>query len=107
MPAPIHYAHAMLRRLSRRARSGAEPRLGPDAKSQLSLRYSARKPVEVSNLVLSTQHLDEDMTSADVREMVEPYVAKCCRGMAHARHGLARQPDGTVRDRRARTGTRA
>jgi S-adenosylmethionine synthetase len=74
MPAPIHYAHAMLRRLSEARRSGQEPRLGPDAKSQLSLRYREGRPVEVTSLVLSTQHLDEDMTSAEVREMVEPYI---------------------------------
>jgi S-adenosylmethionine synthetase len=74
MPAPIHYAHAILRRLSEARRSGAEPRLGPDAKSQISLRYEGGKPVEVASLVLSTQHLDEDMTSADVRAMVEPLI---------------------------------
>ncbi|MFQ8431196.1 methionine adenosyltransferase [Amaricoccus sp. W119] len=74
MPAPIHYAHAILRRLAAVRKDGTEPRLGPDAKSQLSLRYEGGKPVEVSSLVLSTQHLDEDMTSADVREMVEPYI---------------------------------
>ena len=74
MPAPIHYAHAMLRRLAEARKSGEEPRLGPDAKSQLSLRYAGGRPVEVSSLVLSTQHLDEDMTSADVRRMVEPYL---------------------------------
>jgi S-adenosylmethionine synthetase len=74
MPAPIHYAHAMLRRLSEARRSGQEPRLGPDAKSQLSLRYREGRPVEVTSLVLSTQHLDEDMTSDEVREMVEPYI---------------------------------
>ena len=61
MPAPIHYAHAMLRRLAEARKSGAEPRLGPDAKAQLSLRYAGGLPVEVSCLVLSTQHLDEDM----------------------------------------------
>ena len=74
MPAPIHYAHAILRRLAEVRKSGAEPRLGPDAKSQLSLRYAGGRPVEVTSLVLSTQHLDEDMTSADVREMVEPHI---------------------------------
>ena len=74
MPAPIHYAHAILRRLSEVRRSGAEKRLGPDAKSQISLRYAGGRPVEVTSLVLSTQHLDEDMTSADVREMVEPHI---------------------------------
>ncbi len=63
MPAPIHYAHAVLRRLAEVRKSGAEPRLGPDAKAQLSLRYAGGRPVEVSCLVLSTQHLDEDMDS--------------------------------------------
>lgn len=74
MPAPIHYAHAMLRRLAEVRKDGTEPRLGPDAKSQLTLRYENGKPVEASSIVLSTQHLDEDMTSEDVRKMVEPYV---------------------------------
>jgi S-adenosylmethionine synthetase len=74
MPAPIHYAHAVLRRLSEVRKSGQEPRLGPDAKSQITLRYADGKPVEVASLVLSTQHLDEDMTSDDVREMVEPHI---------------------------------
>ncbi len=80
MPAPIHYAHAMLRRLAEARKSGQEPRLGPDAKSQISLRYAGGKPVEVSSLVLSTQHLDEDMTSADVREMVEPFIREVLPG---------------------------
>ena len=74
MPAPIHYAHAILRRLAEVRKSGEEPRLGPDAKSQVSLRFEGGKPVEVSSLVLSTQHTDEDMTSEDVREMVEPHI---------------------------------
>ncbi len=74
MPAPIHYAHAILRRLAEVRKSGEEPRLGPDAKSQLSIRYENGEPVEVSSLVLSTQHLDEGMTSADVRAMVEPHI---------------------------------
>jgi S-adenosylmethionine synthetase len=76
MPAPIHYAHAILRELTEARKSGKEPRLGPDAKSQLSLRYEDGRPVEVASLVLSTQHLDENMTSDDVREMVEPYIRK-------------------------------
>ena len=74
MPAPIHYAHAILRRLAQVRKDGTEPRLGPDAKSQLTLRYAGGKPVEVASLVLSTQHLDEEMTSADVRAMVEPHI---------------------------------
>ena len=74
MPAPIHYAHAILRRLAEVRKDGTEPRLGPDAKSQLTLRYEGGKPVEVASLVLSTQHLDEEMTSDDVRAMAEPFI---------------------------------
>ncbi|WP_425093703.1 methionine adenosyltransferase [Tropicimonas sp. S265A] len=74
MPAPICYAHNILRRLAEVRKSGAEPTLGPDAKSQLSVRYEDGKPVGVTSIVLSTQHLDETMTSDDVRAVVEPYI---------------------------------
>ncbi|SPH20494.1 S-adenosylmethionine synthase [Ascidiaceihabitans donghaensis] len=74
MPAPIQYSHAILRRLAEVRKDGTEPTLGPDAKSQLSVRYENGKPVGVSSIVLSTQHLDENMTSADVRSVVEPYI---------------------------------
>ncbi len=76
MPAPIQYAHAILRKLADARKSGAEPTLGPDAKSQLSVRYRDGQPVGVTSIVLSTQHLDEAMTSADVRAVVEPYIRK-------------------------------
>jgi S-adenosylmethionine synthetase len=74
MPAPIQYAHAILRRLAEVRKSGQEPTLGPDAKSQLSVVYENGKPVGVGSIVLSTQHMDETMTSADVRAVVEPYI---------------------------------
>ena len=74
MPAPILYAHAVLRRLAEVRKDGTEPSLGPDAKSQLTVRYEDGRPVGVSSIVLSTQHLDPDMTSADVRAVVEPYI---------------------------------
>ena len=74
MPAPIQYSHAILRRLAEVRKSGKEPTLGPDAKSQLSLRYEDGKPVEVTSIVLSTQHLDEAQTSDDIRAIVEPYI---------------------------------
>jgi S-adenosylmethionine synthetase len=74
MPAPIHYAHAILRRLSEARKSGAEPLLRPDAKSQVTLRYEDGKPVEVTSLVLSTQHESEAQSSADIRAIVEPYI---------------------------------
>jgi len=74
MPAPIQYSHAILRRLAEVRKDGTEPALGPDAKSQLSVVYEGGKPVRVASLVLSTQHLDEALTSADIRAMVEPYI---------------------------------
>jgi len=74
MPAPIQYSHAILRRLAEVRKNGTEPSLGPDAKSQLSVRYENGKPVGVSSIVLSTQHLDDTMTSSDVRAVVEPYI---------------------------------
>jgi S-adenosylmethionine synthetase len=74
MPAPIQYSHAILRRLAEVRKDGTAPQLGPDAKSQLSVKYKDGKPVGVSSIVLSTQHLDEDMTSADIRALVEPYI---------------------------------
>ena len=74
MPAPIQYSHAILRRLAEVRKDGTEPTLGPDAKSQLSVRYENGKPVGVTSIVLSTQHVDEAMTSDDVRLVVEPYI---------------------------------
>lgn len=74
MPAPIHYAHAILRRLAEVRKDGTEPVLGPDAKSQLSVIYRDGKPVGVSSLVLSTQHLDESLSSEDIRSIVSPYI---------------------------------
>ncbi len=74
MPAPIQYAHAILRRLAEARKSGQEPTLRPDAKSQLSLRYENGKPVEVTSLVLSTQHAHESQSSADIRAIIEPYI---------------------------------
>ena len=74
MPAPIQYAHAILKRLAEARKSGAEPTLGPDAKSQLSLRYVDGKPVEVTSIVLSHQHNNKKQSSADIRAIVEPYI---------------------------------
>ncbi len=74
MPAPIQFSHAILRRLAEARKSGAEPTLRPDAKSQISLRYEDGKPVEVTQIVLSTQHESEDQSSDDIRTIVEPYI---------------------------------
>ncbi len=74
MPAPIQYAHAILRRLAEVRKDGTESWMGPDAKSQLSIRYENGKPVEATQIVLSTQHSDHDMTPEEVRAKVEPYI---------------------------------
>ncbi len=76
MPAPIQYSHAILRTLAEARKSGDAAVLGPDSKSQLSVNYVDGKPVGVSSIVLSTQHLDASMTSNDVRAVVEPYIRK-------------------------------
>ncbi|CUA93136.1 methionine adenosyltransferase [Pannonibacter indicus] len=74
MPAPIYYSHKILRLLAEARKSGREPVLGPDAKSQVTVRYKGGVPVGVSSIVLSTQHLDATLTSQDVRTIVEPYI---------------------------------
>jgi S-adenosylmethionine synthetase len=73
MPAPIHYAHSILRSLAEARHSGAAPLLGPDAKSQVSLQYVNGKPVRATSVVVSTQHsptIDQD----EVCELVRPHV---------------------------------
>ena len=78
MPAPIYYAHKILEQLAhaRKANSGDAGKLGPDAKSQVTVKYVHGKPVGVSAIVLSTQHLDDMLSSQGVREIVEPYIRK-------------------------------
>ncbi len=74
MPAPILFSHQILKRLAEARKSGVEKTLGPDAKSQLTVRYENGRPVGVSQIVLSTQHTDPGQSSADIREIVEPYI---------------------------------
>jgi S-adenosylmethionine synthetase len=75
MPAPIYYAHRILKLLSEARRSGKEMGLGPDAKSQVTLLYENGKPVKATSVVVSTQHA-EDLDQKAVREIVRPYVLK-------------------------------
>ena len=74
MPAPIYYAHKILERLAQARKSGEAAVLGPDSKSQVTLAYENGKPVRATSIVVSTQHMDASMTSADVHAVVEPYV---------------------------------
>jgi S-adenosylmethionine synthetase len=73
MPAPIYYSHAILRSLAEARHSGALFKLGPDAKSQVSLEYINGKPVRATSVVVSTQH-DASVSQEEVREMVRPHV---------------------------------
>ena len=75
MPAPIYYAHRILKLLSEARRSGKEKGLGPDAKSQVTLLYENGKPVKATSVVVSTQHAD-NLDQQAVREIVRPYVTK-------------------------------
>ena len=76
MPAPIYYSHRILALLAaaRKKGEGEAGKLGPDAKSQVTVRYVDGKPSEVASIVLSTQHLDGSWDSAKVRSVVEPYI---------------------------------
>jgi S-adenosylmethionine synthetase len=76
MPAPIYYSHKILRLIAEARHAGKEAVLGPDSKSQVTVRYENGKPVAATQIVVSHQHLVEAMTSAEVREVVEPYVKK-------------------------------
>jgi S-adenosylmethionine synthetase len=74
MPAPILYAHKILRLMGEARRSGRETSLGPDAKSQVTVKYEGGKPTGATQIVVSTQHTDPALESEDVRRIVEPYV---------------------------------
>jgi S-adenosylmethionine synthetase len=76
MPAPIFYAHKILEDITKARKSGDLAMLGPDAKSQVTVRYEHGKPVGVTQIVLSTQHFDEALTSGDIKEIIEPYIRK-------------------------------
>jgi len=75
MPAPIYYAHEILRRISelRRVKDKSVEGLLPDAKSQVTLRYVDGKPVGATSVVVSTQHV-EDLDQAQIKRMLRPIV---------------------------------
>src|SRR5258705_10896276 len=72
--APFFYPQNARRVIAKARHSGKEKVLGPDSKSQVTVQYENGKPVCVREIVVSHQHLVEDMTSDQVRERVEPYV---------------------------------
>ncbi|MEQ1940954.1 methionine adenosyltransferase [Mesorhizobium sp. VNQ89] len=76
MPAPLYYSHKILELLAaaRHAGTGDAGKLGPDAKSQVTVKYVDGKAAEATSIVLSTQHLDPKWDSKKVRKVVEPYI---------------------------------
>ncbi len=73
MPAPLYYAHEVLRKMTEARHSGKITGLEPDAKSQFTLQYRAGKPVKAMSVVVSTQHA-ENLSQSDVRDIVRPFV---------------------------------
>jgi S-adenosylmethionine synthetase len=73
MPAPIFYAHGILRSLSNARHAGNTPLLGPDSKSQVTLHYIEGRPVRATKVVVSIQHSDR-IEPDEVREIVRPHV---------------------------------
>ena len=73
MPAPIHFSHRILERMADARHAGSIPGLGPDSKSQVTLRYEDGEPVAAASVVVSTQH-EESLGQEEVRELVRPFV---------------------------------
>ncbi len=75
MPAPIQFSHQVLKSMADARHAGGMPGIGPDSKSQLTVRYEGGRPVGVTSVVVSTQHA-EGMEQQQVRELVRPHVLK-------------------------------
>ncbi|MEM7023973.1 MAG: methionine adenosyltransferase [Pseudomonadota bacterium] len=75
MPAPIQLSHTILRTMAEARHAGQVPQFGPDAKSQVTLRYREGKPAHATSVVVSTQHA-EGVSQDEIREMVRPFVMK-------------------------------
>ncbi|KAA5604319.1 methionine adenosyltransferase [Roseospira marina] len=73
MPAPIAFSHRILKSLAEARKGGAAGLLGPDSKSQVTLKYVDGRPVGATSVVVSTQHADA-ASSEDVRELVRQHV---------------------------------
>jgi S-adenosylmethionine synthetase len=73
MPAPIQLAHRILHKMAEARHAGLVPQFGPDAKSQVTLRYREGEPAHATSVVVSTQHAEE-LSQDEVRELVRPFV---------------------------------
>ncbi len=96
MPAPLYYAHLVLRRMSEMRRNNdiAVRGLLPDAKSQVTLRYIDGKPVGATSVVVSTQH-EEHLEQADIKRMLLPIIESSLpRGWLPAENEIYVNPTG-------------
>ena len=75
MPAPIYFSHKILRKMAEDRKSGLLKGIEPDSKSQVTMLYENDKPVKVTSIVISTQHL-KDMSQEKVRDLIIPYIKK-------------------------------
>ncbi|HEX7928381.1 MAG TPA: methionine adenosyltransferase [bacterium] len=82
MPIPIYLAHRLTERLAAVRRSGEIGYLGPDGKSQVSVRYVDGKPVSVDTVVISSQHLE----SADYKTLQKDIIEKVVRPVIPAKY---------------------
>ena len=73
MPAPIYYAHKILRLMAEDRKLGKLKNIEPDSKSQITIEYKDGKPTSVKSVVISTQH-SADVNQSQVRELVKPYI---------------------------------
>ncbi len=73
MPAPIYYSHLILKNMAEARHAGNLAGIGPDSKSQVTLRYENDRPVGATSVVVSTQH-DDNLSQDDIRELVRPHV---------------------------------
>tara|TARA_B100001123_G_scaffold140284_1_gene163050 strand:- start:2 stop:1084 length:1083 start_codon:yes stop_codon:yes gene_type:complete len=75
MPAPIYYSHKILEHMALDRKKGTANKLEPDSKSQVTMMYENGKPVQVTSIVISTQH-SPDVNQSQVKEIVRPYLEK-------------------------------
>jgi S-adenosylmethionine synthetase len=73
MPAAIYYSHRILQNIFLKVKDGSLPKLGPDAKSQVTLQYHEGKPIKATSIVVSIQH-PAHLTQKDIKEMIRPFV---------------------------------
>ena len=83
MPMPIAMAHRLARRLTEVRKNGTLPYLRPDGKTQVTVRYEDDKPVEITAIVISSQHgeevTQEQIRKDIIREVIEPVVPASLR----------------------------